>query len=250
VRFDTTGGFDTFLRYEPPSGTLWNLTDASQFHFDVYAENPSPFDFQQEPIVRFIDVDGDAVEFRYWQNNSPYPLWNTAIGAWRSQVISIKSTAQPATGWRGTAIGTPDWSRMTTVEIHADTWDAGFSLWFDRMGFNLPAAGASVSLANGDLFRKDVDMFFDAPAAGVAGLFQNELKHERATLVDSAQRREAFFALLASHSVELADDDSDAPIVNIHQDTVDEESEYGDVRSVFEDLLQNYFQKWSGRKWK
>jgi hypothetical protein len=246
VRFDTTGGFDTFLRYEPPSGTLWNLTDASQFQFDVYAENPSPFDFQQEPIVRFIDEDGDAVEFRYWQNNSPYPLWNNAIGTWRSQVIFIKSTAQPATGWRGTAFGTPDWSRMRTVEIHADTWDAGFTLWFDRMGFNLPAAGAAVSLPNIDLIRRDVVMFFDAPAAGVAALPRNELEYERATLADSDSRRAAFFALLGSHAVELADRYNDAPFVNIRQDAVDEESEHGDARSVFDDLPLNLFEQWSG----
>ena len=54
VRFDTTGGFDTYLRYEPASGTRWDLTSADQFHFDVYAENPSALDFQEAPILRFM----------------------------------------------------------------------------------------------------------------------------------------------------------------------------------------------------
>jgi hypothetical protein len=133
---------------------------------------------------------------------------------------------------------------MTTVEIHADTWDAGFTLWFDRMGFNLPAAGAAVSLANIDLIRKDVDMFFGAPAAGVAGLLQNELEYERATLVDSVWRRAAFSELLASHAVEVADHYSDAPVDNIHQDA-DEEIEHADVRSVFDDLLLNFIERHS-----
>ena len=49
VRFDTTGGFDTFLRYEPPNGAMWNLTHADRFLFDVYAENPNPSGFQEAP---------------------------------------------------------------------------------------------------------------------------------------------------------------------------------------------------------
>jgi hypothetical protein len=138
VRFDTTGGFDTYLRYEPPNGTMWDLSDANEFHFDVYAENPSPIGFQQEPIIRFIDLDGDVMEFRYWRDGSLYALWNDARDNWLSETIAVKSLDQPDTGWRGTAIGTPDWTRMKTVEIHADTWDAGFTLWFDRAGFDLP----------------------------------------------------------------------------------------------------------------
>jgi hypothetical protein len=145
VRFDTTGGFDTYLRYEPANGALWDLTATNQFHFDVYAANPSPFGFQVEPIVRFVDADGDAMEFRYYKNGSPYVLWNDARNTWLSQTIAVKSTALPLTGWRGTAIGTPDWTRIRTVEIHADTWDFGFSLWFDRMGFNLPLIAGDYS---------------------------------------------------------------------------------------------------------
>lgn len=133
VRFDTTGGFDTYLRYEPANGVAWDLRDADQFILDVYAENPS-WGFQ-ESSVRFIDLDGDMVEFRYWQNGSPYPIWNDAGGAWLHQSIAIKSLNQPATGWRGTATGTVDWSRIRTVEIHSDTWDAGFTLWFDGVSF-------------------------------------------------------------------------------------------------------------------
>jgi hypothetical protein len=104
----------------------------------VYAENPSPFGFQAEPLIRFVDLDGDAMEFRYFQNGSPYPLWNDARGQWLPIEIDVKNTAQPNTGWRGQAQGTPDWSRMRTVEVHADTWDQGFSMWFDRFGFNMP----------------------------------------------------------------------------------------------------------------
>ncbi len=161
VRFDTDGGFDTFLRYEPSTGAQWDLTDNSTFRLSVFAENPN-IGFQVEPIIRFIDTDGDAVEFRYWRGGSPYALWNDARGQWISETIDIKSSAQPDTGWRATQIGTPDWSRMRTVEIHADTWDSGFALWFDAVGFD------AAEDFNGDfqLDAADVDALVAAIAAG------------------------------------------------------------------------------------
>lgn len=138
VRFETTGGFDTWMRYEPTNGVIWNLTDASFFRLNILADNPSAFGFQTEPVVRFIDTDGDSVEFRYFRDDAPYPLWNEAIGEWIAETIPIKSMDQPTTGWRGTNFGSPDWTRMSTVELHADTWDFGFTLWFDRLGFDVP----------------------------------------------------------------------------------------------------------------
>ncbi len=92
----------------------------------------------------------------------PLRVWNDARGQWISEFINIKSTAQPATGWRATNVGTPDWSRMRTVEIHADTWDTGFSLWFDAVGFDVAED------FNGD-FRldiTDVDALVVAIASG------------------------------------------------------------------------------------
>jgi hypothetical protein len=135
VRFETTGGFDTLLRYEPANGARWDLTNAVTFSFEIYAENPSPVGFQMEPIVRLVDLDGKAVEYRYWRNGSPYTLWSDARGSWLSVDIPLDAADRPSTGWRRTGRGAPDWSRIRTVEIHADTWDSGFTLWFDDMHF-------------------------------------------------------------------------------------------------------------------
>ena len=163
VRFDTTGGFDTYLRYAPASGAEWDLTDATEFHFSIYAENPSPFGFQQEPIVHLMDVDGNVRELRYWQDENPYVLWNNARDQWLDVSIPIKSDAQPATGWRSVNPGTFDWSRIKSVEIHADTWDAGFTLWIDRAGFNLPIKVSSASFEQTDSGHQ-VALEFDAPS--------------------------------------------------------------------------------------
>jgi hypothetical protein len=147
VRFDTTGGFDTYLRYEPPDGADWNLAAATRFRFDVFAQNASPLGFQESPTLRFVDRDGDYYEFRYYRNGGLYNLHNDARGQWLSQQVDLKSGATPATGWRRTAVGTPDWAHMRTVELHADTWEFGFALWYDRVGFDLPVAVTSTAFA-------------------------------------------------------------------------------------------------------
>lgn len=232
IRFDTTGGFDTYLRYEPLSGALWDLTDADEFHFDIYAENPSPFDFQQEPIVRFIDEDGDAMEFRYWRSNSPYPLWNDSIGSWLSQIISIKSTAQPATGWRSTAIGSPDWSRMTTVEIHADTWDAGFTLWFDRMGFSLLSDAASAKQTPPLPVNKDSNEYM--PKFVTAGATPFPRRRQLNELGDLIANDAAFVAWLAELNCRQRLNKTDA--ASNYFDERDRENGYQELDAAFHEF--------------
>jgi hypothetical protein len=237
VRFDTTGGFDTYLRYEPASGTLWDLTDADQFQFDVYAENPSAIDFQQEPIIRFIDEDGDVMEFRYWQSNSPYPLWNDAIGAWLSQTIVIKSAAQPSTGWRGTPIGTPDWSRMSTVEVHADTWDFGFTMWFDRTGFNLPGAGAVTEFPNARVMNQNVDEFFHVQGSTATVRPRTSARVDAGIFQGANARNAAILAWLLDASIEPKHHLADAEQLVFRHDIVAEDSEYGELDAVCRDLV-------------
>ncbi len=160
VRFETNGGFDTYLRYAPASGAQWDLSDASEFHFSLFAENPSQFDFQQEPIVRFTDADGAIRELRYYRAGAPHILWNDAVGRWIDVSIPMKSLTLPATGWRAINPSEFDWTRVRSVEIHADTWDAGFTLWVDRAGFNLPLKVVSAShqlTGAGDRIRLDLD---------------------------------------------------------------------------------------------
>jgi hypothetical protein len=192
------------------------LTSASKFRFSVYAQNPSPNGFQEEPILRFIDADGESMDFRYYRNGSPNPLWNDARGTWISSTIPIKSTAQPATGWRGTAKGTPDWSRMRTVEIHADTWDAGFTLWFDAVGFNLPLLSGdyngnqTVDAADYVLWRKTLGSNSDLRADGNANgtVDQPDLNVWRAnfaaTLSTVDQGESAIAAAVMEDAVPLA----------------------------------------------
>ena len=40
--------------------------------------------------------------------------------------------------WQRTTFGTPTLTEMNYIEIHADTWGAGFTLWMDGVRFDPP----------------------------------------------------------------------------------------------------------------
>jgi len=138
VRFDTTGGLDTSLSYPDPGEADWDLAAATELTFSVYAENPSPSQFQEGPWVRLNGVYGCYYEYRYYENDNPATPLNSAIGQWVEFTVPLDPIVTP-TGWRRTTSGTPDLGHIGSVEFHADTWDAGFTLWYDGVGFDVPA---------------------------------------------------------------------------------------------------------------
>jgi len=125
IRVETTGGFDNYARY--PGGLLaeWDLTGVTTLRLSVFAENPNGA-FQEGPRVRILTHDGH-VEF----SPAGTPL-NGAIGAWADLSVPLAGGA----GWTRTVLGSGDLSRARGVQIHADTWGAGFTLWLDGVGFD------------------------------------------------------------------------------------------------------------------
>ncbi|NLF33017.1 MAG: hypothetical protein GX591_19295, partial [Planctomycetes bacterium] len=104
VRFQTNGGFDTSLAYPAPGMADWDLTWATELRFSVYAENPSPYDFQEGPRVRLNGVDGGYIEYIYYQDGYPATPLNGAIGQWVEFILPLDGTTEP-TGWHVTAVG-------------------------------------------------------------------------------------------------------------------------------------------------
>jgi len=132
LRFETDGGFDTWLFSPPGRDANWNLTAAGAgLRFWLRAQNTSPFGFQgPSPWVRVYSAGGAYAEFS--------PLgWNPANDAredWVEIVVPYAGNAR----WQRTNVGSPNLSAVTAVEIHADTWDAGFTLWIDGLTFSIP----------------------------------------------------------------------------------------------------------------
>jgi hypothetical protein len=161
VKYVTNGGFDTYLRYAPPAGLRWDLTAATNLRFDVYAENPSPFGFQTpSPMIRIASSPTDYYEYRYYRDGGEFPVYNEARNAWRSHAVPLAAPTNTSNGWRRTVVGSPRLDRVTSLQFHADTWDFGFTLWYDRVGFNLPVRVTS-SRFNFDHARQSLTLTFD-----------------------------------------------------------------------------------------
>jgi hypothetical protein len=62
-------------------------------------------------------------------------LLNEARLTWREFRIPLHASDTEMNGWRRVLIGPAELSRVNFLEIHADTWGAGFELWLDGVGF-------------------------------------------------------------------------------------------------------------------
>jgi hypothetical protein len=140
LKFTTDGGFDTRLKYQLPAGQVWDLQDVPVMAVSLRAEDPSPYGFQNgSPWIRLVDGAGSYYEYQYYRFGAPYDVLNDVRGTWQSFLIPL-NPGTPEEGWHRTTVGTPDLADIRSLEIHADTWDFGFTLWVDGVGFEHFAA--------------------------------------------------------------------------------------------------------------
>lgn len=124
VRFDTQSGFDTGVRYPKNGNAQWNLTDKNYLEFWEYAVNDTPYGFQDaQPIVVLRSPTGT---YRYTPTSML--MYNKAWHRYRIPLAGDET-------WIRTTTGTPTMSRIDQLEIHHDTWDAGFTIYFDGVSF-------------------------------------------------------------------------------------------------------------------
>lgn len=127
IRIEATGGFDNYWRYPGDQTARWDLTGSDTLHVSFYAENPSPSGFQNRSPWIFLRSANGSIELHPTSD-----LLNSARGQWLDLSIPLDGNST----WERTALGTPDMTRITGLEIHADTWDAGFTLWMDGVRFD------------------------------------------------------------------------------------------------------------------
>ena len=133
LRFETDGGFDTWL-WAPLTGDAgWDLLGGGSggVEFWVYAENPNLAFQGGSPWVRLATSGSD-----YYEYTPAWDILNDARGQWLELSIPLAGDDF----WTATAVGNPDFTNVNYIEIHADTWGAGFTLWFDGLSFDVPLA--------------------------------------------------------------------------------------------------------------
>ncbi|MBN2446046.1 MAG: hypothetical protein JXO22_04950 [Phycisphaerae bacterium] len=133
IRFETDGGMDTWLFAPKTEDGAWDLYNAGSggVGFWVYAQNDN-MSFQScSPWLRLYTGSSFYFEFK-----PSYDLLNEARNTWLYVEVPLNGDET----WTRTAVGYPDLTNISFIEFHADTWDAGFKLWFDGLTFDVDFA--------------------------------------------------------------------------------------------------------------
>lgn len=127
VKLVTSRGWDLALNYRPfnDSVSSWTLTDTDTLYFWVKTIKFIPNGFQYFSI-RIGDLKGNYYKY----TASPSLLSNAHLN-WKHYQFPLSGNST----FVRSSSGTMSLENTNYVEIHADTWDYGFTLWVDGLQF-------------------------------------------------------------------------------------------------------------------
>jgi hypothetical protein len=135
LKFDTQSGGDTGIRL-PSGADTWDLSTYTVVDLWAYGDNNTPYTWQGNfPVVTLTSAAGSRQIVPNKQMMSNH--------AWGSIHVPLAGDSV----WQVADQGTFDVGNVTSVEIHLDTWDYGFSVYFDGVHLDtrgpndLPPAG-------------------------------------------------------------------------------------------------------------
>ncbi len=127
VKLITSRGYDLALNYRPAGDSLsrWILSDADTLYFWVRTIKQPQYGFQFFSI-RIGDDHGN-----YYKYTASPTLLNAANLVWKQYKMPLAGNSQ----FSRSVSGAMSLDQVNYVEIHADTWDYGFTLWVDGVQF-------------------------------------------------------------------------------------------------------------------
>ncbi len=135
LRFVTASGFDTGVRYPRAGAAHWNLPAGARLTFWNYGQNTN-FAWQgPQPVVVLNTANGS---FRFEPDRD-----FTRNGEWTFCSVPLAG----GDGWTRTETGSATLSDVWSLELHQDTWDVGFTVYYDGVEFVLPG-GVPKELSN------------------------------------------------------------------------------------------------------
>jgi len=124
------------MRYPATVTARWDLTRSTTLNVRLRSVNNNSPTFQNgSPWIRLLDSENNYFQYQYYSGSSPVDKLDETLNTWRTYAIPLNAPAPPTNGWGRTASGSPDLANIQYIEIHADTWGAGFTLWVDGLSF-------------------------------------------------------------------------------------------------------------------
>ncbi|MBZ0171893.1 MAG: hypothetical protein K8E66_05890, partial [Phycisphaerales bacterium] len=154
LRFEATGGGDNAAAYPGIDSARWDLSGVETIHLWAYADNPNGAFQNASPRIRLLSPDG------YFELRPTTDLLNEAIGQWVKWEIPIAGGGD----WNRALNGSPTIADVRAIELRADTWGAGFTVWWDGLRFDPPVCPADFN-ADGVSDTRDVIAYLNAWAA-------------------------------------------------------------------------------------
>jgi len=156
IKLVTSRGWDLALNYRPSGDSLsyWALTETDTLYFWVKTIKFIPNGFQYFSI-RIGDLKGN-----YYKYSASPSLLNNAHLVWKRYQFPLSGNST----FIRSNTGPMSLENTNYVEIHADTWDYGFTLWVDGLQFHPCDPVTSVLLQNGntqDLLQNFPNPFTD-----------------------------------------------------------------------------------------
>lgn len=126
LRLETESGSDVSLRYQLPESESWDLGTKRYLRFWLYSENPNEAFQNNSPWIRLENPQGD-----FYQYQVEWDMLNDSQGKWQEYNISLTDDER----WERKVSGSVSLTEISSIEIHADTWEYGFTLWVDGLIF-------------------------------------------------------------------------------------------------------------------
>jgi hypothetical protein len=130
IRFETESGFDTGVKFPASANAHWDLTDQNYLVFWAYASNPNVNGFQgKQPVIVLRSPSGSYT----YEPQKTYEPQSTVMynRAWHLYHVPLSGDAS----WTRSAAGSPTLKDVSQLEIHQDTWDFGFTMYYDGLRF-------------------------------------------------------------------------------------------------------------------
>jgi len=127
IRLVTGRGWDVGVNYHPggDSVAMWNLSEDDTLRLWVKTIKNPVIGFQ------YFHIRVGNYDQGFYKYTAATSYLNNAHKRWRHYEIPLRGNSR----WERELVGNMDPGRTHYVEIHADTWDFGYTLWVDGLQF-------------------------------------------------------------------------------------------------------------------